>query len=330
MTTYLFGIEPIEMRYSADWRNWFKDRESADLVYVDGDTFTSGIENGEFLDVTGTQYYKASQVQTIARLLQDGIIKDDDQFFFLDAWFPLDAVFYMLDCLGMKTKVAGVLHAGAYDSADFLFRSGCTSWARGFENALFQRLDRIVVFSEFHARMLMEKVGIERRRIEVTSFPYDAGEKLDGYDPHGRRDIDVVFPHRIAPEKNPWIVDALRSAGLTVVVTAEECQTKDEYFDVLSRSLIAVSWNDQETFGIAMAEAAYLGCIVLCRRALCYPEIWGNGQCFDIVGELVHACRFAVDEINSLSDEDYTASRNGPFAEHRQSIEDFLRIVRSY
>ena len=56
-------IEPLEQRYSADWIRWF-DREfteaGIEFTTVIPEPLTDKIVRGSFLDVAGTNYFKAS------------------------------------------------------------------------------------------------------------------------------------------------------------------------------------------------------------------------------------------------------------------------------
>jgi hypothetical protein len=129
---YQIPIEPFEERYTNQWMRWFpREFQSRKVPYklITGDTLTDGIKNGSFLDVCGTNFYKATQLQHICKLFHTREIKTGDIFFFHDLWFPgLEMVAYMRDGLGIDVKICGVLHAGTYDMWDFLFQKGMARW----------------------------------------------------------------------------------------------------------------------------------------------------------------------------------------------------------
>ena len=58
---------------------------------------------GEFLDVIGTNYYKAQQLKELCALIYDGSIQDDDVILFMDYWFPgIEMLQYIRDGMGKK------------------------------------------------------------------------------------------------------------------------------------------------------------------------------------------------------------------------------------
>lgn len=275
MTVWSVPIEPVPQRYSSDWRRWFRE-EWPDSKWIDGEALTDKIESGSFLDVVGTNFYKASQVQKIARLIREKQIRDGDVLFFHDLWFPLEQVFYMLDGLRLDVKVVGYLHAGSYDVNDFLHHQGMDVWASEVEAGWFKRVDKILVMSDYHRQVLVQRRAVDVSKVFLVDFPYRWGE-LDKYRTRNWEDRmwDVVFPHNPArKEKSPELLEAMLDAGLSVAVPHRMCRTKEEYFKMVADARYAVSWNWQETYGIAMAEANRLGCIPLVPNRLCYPELY--------------------------------------------------------
>jgi len=282
---WIIPIEPLEERYSAQWYRWFDEDENwKDALFINGKSLTDKIECGSFLDVYSTNHYKASQVMEIAKYLRDGLIKEGDVLFFHDLWFPLEQIFYMLDGASIDVKVAGFLHAGSYDKNDFLYRKGMSSWALHMERGWLKRVDHVFVFSLFHERLVQQELG-PLCNLEVVPFPYRWSD-LDQYKSE-TKDIQVVFPHRLDPEKSPQVIELLRNKGIEVTVTKEICESKSDYWRILGRSQYAISWAKQETFGIAMAEAAYLGCMPLVPNRLSYPELFSKNCVFGSIDSMI-------------------------------------------
>jgi len=271
MSIWHVPIEPIEDRYSAQWMRWFKEEYSED-EFIWGTPLSEEVETGSFLDVYSTHHYKATQVQQIAKLMRDGAIADGDVLVFHDMWFPLEQIFYMLDATALDVKTVGILHAGSYDPNDFLHRSGMSVWGQDVENGWFKRIDRVVVFSEYHKQLVLQNRKLLASKVRVLPFPYKL-EELEQYRVT-HKVHDVVFPHRLDPEKSPWLIEELRRRGHSVVVTKEEAGSKGGYYQVLGSAKFVVSWNRQETFGIAMLEALYLGAHCLMPNRLSYPELY--------------------------------------------------------
>lgn len=266
---YLIHIEPINKRYSKQWLDDWK--KYADVVI--GSEKVQEIYDGEFLDVIGTNKFKLEQGIEICNYIQSGQITDNDTLLFLDLWNPVVTnIAYIRDCLDMKFKMVGYFHAGTWDENDFLHKKNLQSWSRGLEHSMGLAVDEIIVATEYHKKLIQEHFKLDN--IVVDKFPIF----IDGHKPKPKQNI-VVFPHRIAPEKQPELFDEVRlkynkwyGNECMWVKTAEECKSKDEYYDVMSRAKVSVSFALQETFGIAMLESMNLGCVPLAPNRLSYKE----------------------------------------------------------
>ena len=115
-------------------------------------------------------------------------------------------------------------------------------------------------------------------KIVVTGFPFFSnvkGEKVE-------KENIIVFPHRLDPEKNPQMFDELQERiepflpDWKFVKSKEVTKNKEEYYQLLAKSKIALSFADQETWGIAMQEALDFGCAVICPDRLSYPEMYSE------------------------------------------------------
>jgi len=282
MKIWNIPIESLEERYSADWNRWFpREFKKLNVTYetIYGEELTSKIEQGAFLDVVGTNYFKASQIQKICQKIYSGEVKNGDVFLFHDLWFPgLESLAYIRDALDLDFKITGLLHAGTWDSQDFLSHKGMEKWARSLETSWFQFIDAVFVATEFHQDLIRKKRK-GRCPIYVTGFPI--------YDEHSdskvKKENIIVFPHRLDSEKQPEEFDELEnlfqflvagSGKWKFVKSKEVTSTKEEYYDLLNRSKIAVSCALQETWGIAMQEAVLAGCVPFVPDRLSYKELY--------------------------------------------------------
>jgi len=293
---HLFPIEPIEERYSADWHRWWPDalrRYGFEVTVYDGDQLGGqqrgeAIRRGQFLDAVDTHYYKATQLAGFCEAVENGHVHDGDVVLLLDGWNPaVTSLAYMRDVAGIKFKIVLVLHAGTWDPFDHLTQCGLWRWARKNESGWMAAADRILVATEFHHDMLMQRIDADiRDKVEVTGFPLDLAE-LDHYrKPWAARPMQVVFPHRLAAEKRPEDFDALREAysqaypedAVTWVRTQDLLvpgePTKPRLYHALGESRVAFSAAQQETWGIVQLEAWYLGAIPVVPDALSYRELY--------------------------------------------------------
>lgn len=274
-------IEPIEQRYSADWNRWFYDELTNRQIKFDhlvADSMSDKIREGAFLDVIGTMHYKAQQVQLVAEHVNQGIIPRNERVIFIihDGWFPVEQLAYMRDMLGCyEWKFVGIFHAGTYDRWDQTAQHGMYTYGEDLENAWFKIYDRIIVASNFHRDLLLRTRRVDSARISVIPWKVEVPQLPNVY-----KENWIVFPHRHDPEKQPEkyyayhkpIPEETLQNGWEFKST-KNC-SKQDYYLMLKKSKIAVSFSLQETFGIAMVEAVLLGCIPLVPDRLSYKEMY--------------------------------------------------------
>jgi glycosyltransferase involved in cell wall biosynthesis len=268
-------LEPLEARYTKDWAKWYPhefQRCGQPYITVKGKSLTDSINIGSVLDAYGTNYYKMTQMAKLIHLIQDGQITGDDVLLFADLWYPgIEALQYIKNLGGTCPKITGVLHAGTWDDNDFTVRSGMRPWGHPLEEAWFQIYDLIFVGTNYHRNLITNYHRVNPDKIIVTGLPF--------YTPEVRRvvkeDNVILFPHRLDPEKNlDEYCKAVAGLSVKSFRTAQVCQNKEQYYQLLSQGTIAVSTADQETFGYAMLEAESLGCIPIVPRKACYPEMY--------------------------------------------------------
>lgn len=281
-------IEPLEERYSKDWYNWttfyLKELESTfdnfSWICYCPPTYKE-IEQGSFLDCIHTNDFKAKQLQEVISWIEDNKHKDlsDTVIYLQDGWYPgIEMLAYIRDAMDMKFKIAACFHAGTWDEKDFISQRGMGRWAKGLERSWLSLYDIIFVATEFHKELIMRSGSIpipyDWNKIQVTGFPIHRPNvpiKSIGYR------SGIVFPHRLDPEKRPDYFDRLRTEieGLgPFIKTKDVCNFKKDYYEELARAKYAVSFAEQETWGIAMQEAVMLGCIPIVPNRLSYEEMY--------------------------------------------------------
>jgi glycosyltransferase involved in cell wall biosynthesis len=100
---------------------------------------------------------------------------------------------------------------------------------------------------------------------------------FNGYDFSEKEDI-IIFPHRLAPEKQVEIFRDLAESlpQYKFVVCQDNKLTKHEYHKLLAKSKIMWSANLQETLGISPFEGALLGVVPLLPDRLSYSEMYNE------------------------------------------------------
>jgi hypothetical protein len=288
-------IESLKERYSYDWNQWFpREFDALGVKYktIYPGPLSNEIRQGEFLDCIGTNYFKSEQLADVCRHFYLSDVKDGDVFFFQDLWFPgLEMLAYIRDTMGLRFKITGILHAGTYDPQDFLAQKGLGYWGKDLENSWLKLVDDIFVATDYHKRLLTLTREADPRKVHITGLPIYWGI---GHVPWDKKEDIIVFPHRLAPEKQPDMFEVLeRELGRCpafdnwlFIKSKDVCKTKGDFYILLGKSKVAVSFALQETWGIAQQEALFAGCIPFCPDRLSYRELYPRSLRYQTVGEL--------------------------------------------
>jgi hypothetical protein len=123
---------------------------------------------------------------------------------------------------------------------------------------------------------LAEIMNGEYLNIVRTGWPMEYMDStLTMYKNMPKRDL-ILFPHRIAPEKQ---VDIFRDLATHLpqyefVVCQDQQLTKNEYHNLLGEAKIVFSANLQETLGISCYEGAVVDAIPMVPNRLSYTEMY--------------------------------------------------------
>jgi glycosyltransferase involved in cell wall biosynthesis len=293
---YLVDLESVETRYTSQWKKHLPlqlQNNISDITIISGGDVPQCTTPGAFLNFAGTNSYKSQQLLQISKLFASGKIKDGDFFLFTDAWNPtVLQLKYMAELLGIKIIIGGMWHAGSYDPHDFLGRQmGGHDWVTHAEKSMFYCYDYNFFATRFHvnifAKNLMKmRYVFEEDPAEALMF-HHPNIKIVGWPMEYLRDTlspftntvkknKIIFPHRIAPEKQLDIFKDLAASmpEYEWFVAQESSLTKDEYHQHLAESKIVFSANLQETLGISMYEGALVGTFPLVPDRLSYSEMW--------------------------------------------------------
>jgi glycosyltransferase involved in cell wall biosynthesis len=301
MNVFLVDLEAVETRYTGQWKVHVPAllrKAGHNVQVISGPTdIPSATTPGAFLNFGGTNIYKSSQVEQIGRLFCAGRISPGDHFIFTDAWHPgIINLKYMSELLGIPVVTHGLWHAGSYDEHDFLGRLiGPASWVRHAEKSFFYSFDHNYFATEFHVKMFFDELlhnGVpsenpwyeeewqdrytdDNRKIVRTGWPMEyMQDTLLEYKNMPKRDL-ILFPHRIAPEKQVEIFRDLKEhlPQYEFVVCQDQQLTKNEYHNLLGESKLIFSANLQETLGISWYEGAIVDAIPMVPDRLSYSEM---------------------------------------------------------
>ena len=291
MTVYIVDLEAVDTRYTAQWKKHLplqlKKNTDEEIVVISGGETPPATTPGAFLNFGGTNIYKSKQLEQIGEMFCAGSIKDGDYFLYTDAWNPtVIQLRYMAELLGVSIRVGGLWHAGSYDPQDFLGRLiGDKPWVRNAERSMFACYDDNFFATQFHIDMFLqtfknkdmpvEYQQVDEQKIKKVGWPMEYLQgSLTSYQNMDKKDI-ILFPHRIAPEKQLDIFLDLKTSlpQFEFIVCQEKELSKNEYHNLLGQAKMVFSANLQETLGISWYEGALVGALPLVPDRLSYSEM---------------------------------------------------------
>ena len=214
---FLVDLEAVSTRYTGEWKTHVPDllrKAGHNVQVISGpEDIPTATTPGAFLNFGGTNIYKSNQVEQMGRLFCNGSVHPGDHFVFTDAWHPgIINLKYMSELLGIPITTHGLWHAGSYDPQDFLGRLvGDKPWVRHAEKSFFHAFDHNYFATDFHIdifclNLLQTSSGfykdwINSGKIVRTGWPMEYMDNiLTTYKGMPKREL-ILFPHRIAPEK---------------------------------------------------------------------------------------------------------------------------------
>jgi len=289
---FLVDLEAVETRYTGEWKTHLPAllrKRGHDVQVISGpEDIPKATTPGAFLNFGGTNIYKSRQVEEFSRLFTSGAVKSGDHFIFTDAWHPgIINLKYMSELLGIKVVIHALWHAGSYDPQDFLGRLiGDAPWVRHAEKSFFAAIDHNYFATKFHIDMFCSnllwetledtiKDFINEGKIVRSGWPMEyMPDTLLMYKNMPKRNL-ILFPHRIAPEKQVDIFRDLKEhlPQYEFVVCQDQQLTKNEYHNLLGEAKLVFSANLQETLGISWYEGALVDAIPMVPDRLSYAEM---------------------------------------------------------
>ena len=287
MTVFLVDLESVETRYTGQWKTHVPAllrKAGHNVQIISGPTdIPTATTPGAFLNFGGTNIYKSSQVEQMGRLFCSGSVQPGDHFLFTDAWHPgIINLKYMSELLQIPVTTHGLWHAGSYDPQDFLGRLvGDKPWVRHAEKSFYHAFDYNYFATEFHidmfcANLLVSDHSYKKEKCIRTGWPMEyMDDTLTMYKNMPKRDL-ILFPHRIAPEKQVEIFRDLAThlPQYEFVVCQDQQLTKNEYHNLLGEAKMVFSANLQETLGISCYEGAVVDAIPMVPDRLSYTEMY--------------------------------------------------------
>ncbi len=300
---YIVPLEKLENRYSKQWYDHIpklidktaKEKgEEVNVINIDGDDIPTIPTPGAFLDFASTNIFKSSQMMIIADLFKNNKVKPNSKFLYTDFWNPtVIQLRYISELMNIPIEIHSMVHSGSYDPQDFLGRLiGDKPWVRTAEQSMFHCYDYNWFATRYHVGLFgnelldvrnifanddAEATMLLYNNIKLTGWPMDYLRKILQPFNNFTKKSQIVFPHRLAPEKQ---VDIFKDLAKSLpqfdwIICQEQSLTKDEYHKILGESAMVFSANLQETLGISTcAEGPLTRTLPLVPKRLSYVEIF--------------------------------------------------------
>ena len=302
-------LEHIESRYTKamdrDIVEYLERNKEFIRIYPDIPS-PETMKAGSFLDAEFTIRFKAAQVAELARLYREDVIDSGDIIWSSDIWHPglPESVAYMNYFAKKDVKLRGFIHAGSFTDTDFV--RDMERWAKNFEDNIFDISDKIYCASQFIKNDITKKRLVNPDKLVVSGLPLDVvnlNKQLRVPIIKENKENIVIFSGRNVDEKQPWLFKELSerlNGKAEFINTLEHNFSKTEYYELLKRAKVVVSYALQENFGFSIQEATYLGCYPVLPNRLVYPELYGKEHLYDTFDESVKMVENALDDYINL------------------------------
>ncbi len=256
------------------------------------------LSDGHFLDPEGTFVWKFTQLARTVEYIRKTKPQEQLVVFLHDAWFPgVECLEYIRVMKERELRVYGFWHSGAYDTTDLLGRTSLHRSMAGSERTWGNCFNGHFVATEYSKLKLattapLDRVYVIGEPVQVGGVPYKFEFK----------ERTVVWPHRLSLDKLEAMFDRLKFDALfedkdiQFFKTQEWKFSRQKYYDLLSKSRVAVSTASHENFGIAMLEATMLGCTPIVPNRLAYKELYPECLRYDTYSELKELVKKYLDE----------------------------------
>lgn len=275
-------LEYVDRRYTKDMDNIIRaefERQGKEFTVVGNPDVEQVIPNKkDFLNSTGTNITRFGQLAEVAKLFAEGKINDGDTFFFSDIWAAgIEAIPYMAYFNDRKVRITGILHAGSFTPSDFV--ANMKYWAKDFEKAIIKMSDKIFLGSSQPLMDLIDQGYIDTYgKMYITGIPVSTDTMYEYAKPLAWEDREntVVFAGRLVDEKQPHLFDrmAKQFPGYKFVKTLDLDLSKKEYYELMAKSKVFLSFAKQENYGIAAVEAQAMGMNLLVPNELSYVDFY--------------------------------------------------------
>ena len=285
--------------------------------------------------------YISGQLESLGELLKLDVPRGSRlNLLFLDAFNPgLDLIRYAHEKRGINVRYSALVHGGTYLSDDLYD----FPWLSPYENSWFKTYDRLYVSSSYSKSKLSREF-----QDKAKIFPWG----LDAFtaQPASKRDVDVIFPHRLDRDKGAHalagLAESLPNKLFLVTVPSFQSLVGNPYYDqcrkianieyvvseddeghakTLGRAKVVFSNSKQELYGYSVMKAVLSGAVPVLPKDQCYPDFFPVEYMYDDLG----AARNMIDKFTSNYQEDVADLKLEKVRENIRS-HSFVQLVQNF
>jgi hypothetical protein len=282
---FIFALEPHDGRYTQQWYEnipTLVEKAAAgrwNVVQLAGIQKDTALTPGAFLNFSDTNYWKSSQLCAFLDLYNAGKTTPSDRFLFTDFWNPtITQIAYMRDLLGFNWELHSIVHAGAYDPTDILGMQMQKPWPWHAERSWYYACDVNYYATEFHRSMFLQNLNIPAEhhdRAVRSGQPHELIVPDLVARRHNVKRRQVIWPHRYNADKQPQIAqDLISHIDAPLLITQQMQLNKDQYYTLLSQSLVTLSTSLHENLGISQMEGCLTGSLPCVPDRASYSEMY--------------------------------------------------------
>lgn len=270
---HLLPQAPLKNRYTEDWiQMWRREMVKSDCYFkIVGDD--KPIDSYKlFANANAAVNFELDQMKYVQNNYYDieNILTLDTDF---PGIFTAHATF--LKWRKPEIKIFGYCHAGSWNNKDIF--EGLPG-KKSIELSTFETLDKIFVATQYHKDKICNYFNKDFNNIEVVGLPYyhaDTIAQVESVIPFHEKDV-LLISGRMEQSQRTMVEEFLKrteSLHNLKVETFQRIFSRKQYFDILNRTKISISFKSEETFGLSQLEAHSLGALTLSPNKYSYPEL---------------------------------------------------------
>lgn len=264
---------PTKMRYQ-EW--WFREFPKQFIQHFDevirlgtDHEYLPPIDDSKFAPTIGAIEFELYQISRYLELE----LKEDDTLLLCDLSYP--GLFTQVLYHKRPKKCFAICHATSLNSYDIFAQDRGTKYK--VEKANSELFQKVFVASNYHAK----KLGWKNIVIQPFPMPPMIGQS------NSYPEIPIISVARNSIQKRSKGIEEEIRKAFRYPIFHPNCDTWEEYYQVLSNSKVMLITAKEETYGYQVVDAILNGCTPVAPNHFSYPELIPKDYLYNNIRELV-------------------------------------------